>query len=360
MGELGGIQIGDKRSSLPIVQGQMAVDISLEKLSGAVAAEGAVGILAGTSMMAPGRSGEVMIEQIREARKLAGGGILGVGIMYAVSRFDDILETAIAAEVDLVIIGAGFAREPFTRLAEAGIPGWAIISSEKLARIVCRLPAIKGVVVESGTAGGHLGPKDTDISIWELFPSVYQTLRQGGFKGPILAAGGLRYGWEVQRLIEMGADGVQIGTLFAMTDESNAPPAMKELWRKSTGSKVTQCSPVGMPSRAVLEQDTDRLPILPDSPKACIDCLKYCTHRQDRSQCHCIYRSLVNAVRGRFDIADDGTIGTGLVFTGSRVGEINDIVPAATRIKNLLTEMKEGPEAPPGYPKPWLPDSPIK
>lgn len=352
MGDLGGLVIGEKRAKLPIIQGQMAVDISLEKLVGAVAAEGAVGLLAGTSMMAPGKGPEAMYQQIDEARRLSGNGIVGVGIMYAVSQFDRILDAAIHAKVDLVVIGAGFAREPFVKLAQAGIPGWAIISSEKLAAIVCRLPSIVGVVVESGTAGGHLGPKDPEVSIWDLFPPVYKTLRDGGFKGPIVAAGGLRYGWEVRRLLDMGADAVQIGTLFAMTEESNASPIMKEVWRKAKGSKVTLCSPVGMPSRAVLEQDLERLPKL-SSPKACIDCLKYCLHKQDTSQKHCIYRSLVNSLYGRIGVDPDGTVHTGLVFTGSRVGEIDDIVPAAKRIERLVEEMREGPEAPAGFPRPW-------
>jgi NAD(P)H-dependent flavin oxidoreductase YrpB (nitropropane dioxygenase family) len=353
VGDLGGLVIGDKQAKLPIIQGQMAVDISLERLVGAVAAEGAVGLLAGTSMMAPGKGPETMYKQIKEARRLAGNGIVGVGIMYVVSQFEHILDAAIEAKVDLVVIGAGFAREPFTKLAQAGIPGWAIISSEKLASIVCRLPNIVGVVVESGTAGGHLGPKDPEISIWDLFPGVYRTLRQGGFRGPIAAAGGIRYGWEVRRLLDMGADAVQIGTLFAMTEESNAPPVMKEVWRKAKGSKVSMVSPVGMPSRAVLEQDLDRLPKLPPSPKACIDCLKLCLHKQDRSQKHCIYRSLVNSVFGRIKVDPDGAVHNGLVFTGSRVGEIDDIVPAAKRIERLVEEMREGPEAPAGFPRPW-------
>lgn len=334
----------------------MAVDISLERLAGAVSAAGGVGLLAGTSMMRPGKGPDTMIAQMRESRRLAGpGGVVGVGIMYVVSQFDKILETAIQERADLVVIGAGFAREPFTRLREAGIPGWAIISSEKLASIVCRLPAISGVVVESGTAGGHLGPKDTDISIWDLFPPVYRTLREGGFRGPIVAAGGVRYGWEINRLLAMGADGVQIGTLFAMTDESNAPPIMKEVWRKAKGSKVSYVSPVGLPSRAVLEQDLERLPKLPPSPKACIDCLKFCLHKQDRAQKHCIYRSLVNSVYGRIKVDADGTVSNGLVFTGSRVGEIDDIVPAAKRVQRLVEEMREGSQAPAGFPRPWEP-----
>ncbi|MHB1004267.1 MAG: NAD(P)H-dependent flavin oxidoreductase [Chloroflexota bacterium] len=345
----GGLVVGEKRARLPIVQGQMAVDVSLDRLAGAVAAEGGVGLIAGTGFARFGAAGsERMVNCIRESRKLAGNGIVGVGIMYVLGRFDMILDTAIRERVDVVVIGAGFAREPFQRLAEAGIPAWAIISSEKLASIVCRVPSITGVVVESGLAGGHLGPKDPNISTWDLFPGVYRTLREGGFRGPVLAAGGLRYGWEVSRLLEMGADGVQLGTLFAMTDESAASSAMKEAWVSAKGSKVTNISPVGLPSRAVERQALDQLPILPEDPRACISCLKVCTHKFDRSQKHCIYRSLVNAAKGRITVDAEGNIGNGLVFTGSRVGEINDIVPVHKRIQDLVEEMRDGTATPPG------------
>ncbi len=326
----------------------MAVEISLEPLAGAVAAAGGVGLIAGTGLIRRGRPPENLIERIREGRRLAGNGILGVGVMYVASQFEEILKYSIQERVDLVVIGAGFAREPFQRLAAAGIPGWAIISSEKLAAIVCRVPGIAGVVVESGEAGGHLGPKDPNISIWDLFPPVYNRLRQGGFRGPIVAAGGIRYGWDVRRLLAMGADGVQLGTLFAMTEESSASPAMKEVWRRSRGSKVTQVSPVGMPSRAVVEQSLAALPRLPDSERACIDCLKVCAHRADRAQKHCIFRSLVNAAAGRIRVDENGEVANALVFTGSRIGEIDDIVPVAKRIENLLDEMKEGPRPPAG------------
>ncbi|MDA8218509.1 MAG: nitronate monooxygenase [Dehalococcoidales bacterium] len=319
----------------------MALRVSLEPLAGAVAALGGVGLIAGSGLVTRNSDTDELVQRIRTGRKLADGGILGVGIMHIVSQFDQILDTAIQERVDVVVIGAGFAREPFQKLAAAGIPGWAIISSEKLARIVTRLPAIAGVVVESGQAGGHLGPKDPEISTWDLFPGIYRTLREGGFSGPVVAAGGIRYGWEVRRLLEMGADGVQIGTLFAMTDESSASPTMKGIWRRSAGSKVTAISPVGMPSRAVVEQSLEKLPKLLPSARTCINCLKFCAHREDHGQKHCIYRSLINSAAGRLSIGENGEVEDGLVFCGGRVGEITDIVPVARRMERLLEEMEE-------------------
>ncbi|MBI3978140.1 MAG: nitronate monooxygenase [Chloroflexi bacterium] len=349
-----GIQIGDKVSDKPIVQGQMALRVGMDRLAGAVAAEGGVGLLSGTGLITRGSGPDELIARIQEARKLAGSGILGVGIMYAVSQFDDILDVAIQERVDVVVIGAGFARDPFNKLAAAGIPGFAIISSEKLARIVTRVPTIAGVVVESGHAGGHLGPQDVDISIWDLFPPVYRILREGGFSGPVVAAGGIRYGWEVSRIMEMGAAGVQLGTLFAMTTESSAPPVMKEAWLRARGSKVVHVSPVGMPGRVVEQQDLESLPRLAAPQQGCIDCLKFCVHRGDPTQKHCIHLALRAAVLGRIKVGPEGDVHGGLVFSGSRVGEINDIVSVSKRVQNLMDEMQDGPPvapAPAGRPE---------
>lgn len=337
------LEIGEKKAKLPIVQGQMAYRVGLDRLAGAVAAEGGVGLVTATGLILKGDGREELVEQIREARKLAGGGVVGVGVMYAVTHFDALLQTAIDEKVDLVVIGAGFAREPFNRLAEAGIPAWAIISSEKAARIVARLPSITGVVVESGEAGGHLGPRDVNISTWDLFPPVYQTLREGGFRGPVVAAGGIRYGWEIERALAMGAAGVQLGTLFAMTTESDASPEMKEAWVRSQGTKVIEVSPVGMPGRVIAEQSLDTLPRLIAPGVGCVDCLKFCEHRDDITKKHCIHLALHFAVQGKIRFGPDGSVEGGLVFSGSRVGEISDIVPTARRIQNLLAEMAEGP-----------------
>jgi len=296
-------------------------------LLGATAA-GGIGLVSGTGLIAKGRGNGELVRRIRNARRLAHGGIIGVGIMYAVAQFDEILDVSIQEGVDLVVIGAGFAREPFNKLAAAGIPGFA------------------GVVVESGQAGGHLGPRDTSISTWDLFPPVLKTLRDGGFTGPVVAAGGIRYGWEMRRIMEMGADGVQFGTLFAMTTESSAPAPMKEAWIRSKGSKVVSVSPVGMPGRVVMEQDIATLPRLAAPHQGCIDCLKICLHRDDPSMKHCIHLSLQNSSRGRLSQGNAGEVLNGLVFAGGRVGEIDDIVPARTRIDRLMAEFEQDdPEA---------------
>jgi len=316
------LRVGDKTARYCIIQGGMSVRISLHRLVAAVAREGGVGTIGGM-----GIPPAELRREIQAARALTDG-IIGVNLMYAGYLFDRLLDVCIEERVDYVAIGAGFARGPFKRLAEAGIPGFCIISSVKAARIAAKTEGVTGIVVESGQAGGHLGPEDPEISTWDLFPPVRAALREYGFTGPIIAAGGIIDRDDVLRALAMGADGVQIGTRFAMTEECAASDAMKAAWLAATGSQVEYWSPTGMASRAIVPHTDEQLPIVGQNGVRCTDCLKHCLHR-DEKKAHCIYNALINA--------QQGDVENGLVFCGGRVGDIHDIVPVADVFRRLVT-----------------------
>lgn len=329
--DLPSLRVGQKVARTCIIQGGMSVRIALHRLAAAVAEAGGVGTIGGM-----GIPPEELRREIRAARALTDG-VFGVNLMYAGYLFDRLLDVCIEERVDYVAIGAGFARGPFKRLHEAGIPGYCIISSVKAARIAARTQGIAGIVVESGQAGGHLGPEDVEISTWDLFPPVRAALREAGFTGPIIAAGGLLTHEDIRRCLAMGADGVQLGTRFAMTVESAASDAMKAAWVAATGSKVTDWSPTGLASRSIVPHvPFEALPVTVGENTAyrCTDCLKYCLHR-DEHRSHCIYNALINAQKGRVE--------NGLIFCGGRVGEIDDIVPVAEVFRRLTTPaLQEG------------------
>ncbi|HYG60467.1 MAG TPA: nitronate monooxygenase [Symbiobacteriaceae bacterium] len=318
------LSVGHRTARYCIVQGGMSVRISMHRLAAAVAEAGGVGTIGGM-----GISPEELRREIRATRALTKG-VFGVNLMYAGALFDKLLDVCIEERPDYVAIGAGFARGPFKQLAEAGIPAFCIISSVKAARVAARTAGITGIVVESGQAGGHLGPENPEISTWELFPPVRAALREFGFTGPIIAAGGLLDRSDVLRALAMGADGVQIGTRFAMTVESNASDAMKAAWLAATGSQVEDWSPTGMASRAIVPHTPDLLPLVGEEGIKCAECLKYCLHR-DEGRSHCIWNALVNAQRGNVE--------RGLVFCGGRVGEIQDIVTVAEVFDRLLAPL---------------------
>lgn len=321
------LRIGDKVAKYPVVQGGMSVRISLHKLVSAVANAGGVGTIGGMAIP-PGE----LREEIQNAKELSNG-VMGVNLMYAGYQFDRLLDVCIKEKVDFVAIGAGFAREPFKRLKEHGIPGMAIISSAKAARVAAKTEGVSGVIVESGQAGGHLGPKDPNISIWELFPEVKDTLDKVGFNGPVIAAGGILDRLDIDRALAMGADGVQMGTRFAVSEESAASPGMKQAWLKSIGSQVEDWSPTGMLSRAIVPHLSERLPKIGINGLRCENCLKACRHRDDPSLYHCIRKALTNA--------QEGNVEDGLIFAGNRVGEISELLS----VKEIFNRLVGQPQA---------------
>ena len=102
------LKIGELIAKLPIVQGGMSIRISTGKLAGAVAATGAIGVIG-----ASGMDHEEIVEEIKIARDLAKGGIVGVNILYAAKDFLGVVQAAIKENIDFVTSGAGFSRDLF-------------------------------------------------------------------------------------------------------------------------------------------------------------------------------------------------------------------------------------------------------
>lgn len=98
-----------------------------------------------------------------------------------------------------------------------------IVSSVKLAKISEKLGA-SAIVVEGTEAGGHLG---TQQSIKEILPDIVRSVRI-----PVIAAGGAVTGADVAELLKLGANGVQMGSRFAASEESNGAPFLKEMYLK--------------------------------------------------------------------------------------------------------------------------------
>ena len=253
------LRIGNLIADLPIIQGGMAVRISTSTLAAAVANEGGIGIIAGTGMKP-----EELQQEIRLARSQTRG-ILGINVLFAVSQFADLVKTAISEKIDLVISGAGFSRDMFGWGKASGVPIVPIVSSAKLAVLAEKLGA-SAVIVEGKEAGGHLG---TDRPMLEILQEV-----KAAVQIPVIGAGGVIDGFDIARAIQLGADGVQMGTRFAASTESNASDAFKQAYVASAADDVVHIhSPVGMPGQALRSSFTEMLERTerPARP-ACVTC----------------------------------------------------------------------------------------
>ncbi|HAK73458.1 MAG TPA: 2-nitropropane dioxygenase, partial [Sporomusaceae bacterium] len=257
------LKIGHLVAKVPIIQGGMAIRISTARLAAAVAEQGGIGLIG-----ASGMPFDELRHEIRLARSLTKG-IIGINAMVAAREFAGLVKTAIDEGIDLVVAGAGFSRDIFGMGKESGTPVVPIVSSAKLARISESLGA-SAVIVEGKEAGGHLG---TDQSIRVLLPDIKKAV-----KIPVIGAGGVISGRDIVELLSLGADGVQMGTRFAASVESNAAPALKEFYLKAKPEDVVLIkSPVGLPGQAVKNPFATKIiegtAPLPDS---CDACLKHC------------------------------------------------------------------------------------
>ena len=310
------LKIGDKVATVPIVQGGMAIRLSTAKLAASVANEGGVGLIA-----ASGLPFDQLRKEISLARKLSNGkGMIGINAMVAAREFKGLITTAAEEKIDLIVAGAGFSRDMFSVGKEYGVPIVPIVSYAKLAKIAERLGA-SAVVVEGTEAGGHLG---TQRSIKDILPEILSVV-----KIPVIAAGGAITGRDVADLLHMGASGVQMGSRFAASEESNGAPALKEFYLKMTKDDVVQIdSPVGFKGRAVLSPFSKAvLEGRAPKPVVCDRCLKHC------SRSFCIIRALTRAQQGDLE--------TGLIFTGANMWKIKEILPVHEIFKRLKAELSQ-------------------
>jgi NAD(P)H-dependent flavin oxidoreductase YrpB (nitropropane dioxygenase family) len=342
--------IGNKEIKLPIIQGGMGVGISLSGLASAVANEGGIGVIscAGLGLLYKKTSGNYfqnciwgLKQEMRNAREKTKG-IIGLNIMVALSNFADMARTAIAEKVDIIFAGAGLPLDlPSYLTPESNTLLSPIVSSARAAKIICEkwkanynyLPDM--IVVEGPKAGGHLGFKkeqieDDNYSLETLIPEVISVTSQYGGDKTILviAAGGITTGEDVYRFMELGAAGVQMGSIFVPTHECDAAPEFKQVYIDSNQSDMMIIqSPVGMPGRAFDSEFIRSVNEGNETPRSCpFHCIKTCDYAKSP---YCIIKALYNAAKGNMK--------KGYAFAGANAYLAQKI----SSVKEVVANIKE-------------------
>ena len=326
MGNVRPLKIGDLVAKVPVIQGGMGVGVSLSSLAGSVAASGGVGVISTAQIgyREPdfdadpiGANLRAIGTEIKKAREIAKGGILGVNIMVATRKYEEYVKAAVAAGIDLIISGAGLPMD-LPKLAGAAKTKLApIVSSVKSAQVIMRywwkkysrLPDL--VVIEGPLAGGHLGfhreqlddieSLHYDEEVKAIIEKVNETAAEHETSIPVVMAGGVYTREDMEHYLEMGVAGVQMATRFVTTYECDADPAYKQSYidAKKEDIVIVQ-SPVGMPGRAILNPFMKRAKEGRIPHEKCHLCISTC---KGADTPYCITDALVNAVKGKVDDA---------------------------------------------------------
>ncbi len=196
----------------PVVQGGM-VWCSGWRLASAVSQAGGLGLL-GAGSMHP----ETLREHIRRCRQ-ATQAPFGVNIPLMYPQIEEIMQLVADEGVRIVFTSAGSPAKWTGWLKERGITVVHVVSSSRFAR-KAEEAGVDAVVAEGFEAGGHNGREETTTLC--LVPAVCSAVSI-----PVIAAGGIATGRAIRAMQILGAEGVQIGTRFALTEESSASEAFK-------------------------------------------------------------------------------------------------------------------------------------
>ena len=197
----------------PIVQGGM-VWISGWRLAAAVSNAGGLGLL-GAGSLPP----ELLREHISKMKQ-ATDKPWGKNLPLMNPAAEEIVKVIIEEGVKIVFTSAGSPKKYTSLFHEHGIKVAHVVSSSKFAR-KCEDAGVDAVVCEGFEAGGHNGREETTTMV--LVPQVRKATSL-----PVIAAGGIASGAAIAAAFVLGAEGVQIGTLFALTEESSASDAFKK------------------------------------------------------------------------------------------------------------------------------------
>lgn len=196
----------------PIIQGGM-VWCSGWRLASAVSNAGGLGLL-GAGSMHP----ETLIEHIRKMNQ-ATDKPWGINIPLMYPEIGRLMDIIVDEGVKVVFTSAGSPKKYTQMLHDAGIKVAHVVSSSKFAR-KCEEAGVDAVVAEGFEAGGHNGREET--TTMALIPQVRKATTL-----PLIAAGGIGSGQAIVAAEALGAEGVQIGTLFALAKESSASDEFK-------------------------------------------------------------------------------------------------------------------------------------
>ncbi|WP_276882283.1 nitronate monooxygenase [Campylobacter cuniculorum] len=357
------LKIGKHTIKYPIFQGGMGLGISWDKLASAVSLNGGLGIISsvGTGYyenlayvdkqlnLKPYGSENFYSKKglqsiINNARKICANAPLGCNILCASNDYARIVKDACEVGFNVIVSGAGLPTNlPEFSMDFPDVALVPIVSSSKALKIICkrwssrynRLP--DAVVLEGPKSGGHQGFTyeqclDPNYQLEKLIePVVEEAKNWGSF--PIIAAGGIWDKKDIEKVLSLGASGVQMGTRFIGTFECDASAEFKELLIACKEEDIELIkSPVGYPARGIRTHLLDLVDKRMGPKINCTsNCVAPCGRGKEATKVgYCIADRLFDAWAGKKE--------TGLFFTGANGYRLEKLIS----VKELMDKLVNG------------------
>ena len=293
----------------PVIQGGMVWCCGW-RLASAVSNNGGLGLL-GAGSMAP----DLLREHIRKC-KAATPMPFGVNVPLIYKEIEGIMKVIIEEGVKVVFSSAGNPKTWTKLLKENGITVVHVVSSSKFAQ-KAEEAGVDAVVAEGFEAGGHNGREET--TTLTLIPQVRKAVGL-----PLIAAGGIASGAGMLAAMSLGADGVQIGTRFALSEESSAHAAFKQLCTTLKEGDTLLSLKKLSPTRLVKNDFFDRI-----------------KEAEDRGANADEFLALLGSGRSRLGIFE-GDLKNGELEIGQIASLIQTVEPVEAIMKGLVAEYNQG------------------
>ncbi len=292
----------------PIIQAGM-IWCSGWQLASAVSNAGGLGII-GSGSMYP----DVLKEHIRKC-KAATQRPFAVNVPMLYPSLEQHMETIIAEKVPIVFTSAGNPATWTSKLKDAGIQVVHVIANTRFAQ-KAQQAGVDAIVAEGFEAGGHNGREETTTMC--LIPIIRQAVDI-----PVIAAGGIGTGRSMLAAMALGADGVQIGSRFILSNESSAHENFKtkimETGEGGTALALKKLTPVRLIKNKFYEEVAQA-----EARGASLDELSTILGR-------------ARAKKGMFE----GDLDEGELEIGQGVTGIRKIMPAAEIVREIWTEYQQ-------------------
>ena len=292
----------------PIVQAGMSWASSNAELALAVAQAGALGVIAAGPMYPDALRAAIRTVKARTDKPFA------VNVPLYNPRAAAFLDIVLEEGVPILIASQGGPKQHIARFKERGVTWLHVTASPEHAR-KAEAAGVDAVIAVGTEAGGH--PPPDEVGSLVLVRAVVKSVAI-----PVIGGGGIADGAGIAAMFCLGADGVQLGTRFLMTAESNLHRAYKE---RALAAGIADTTLIGrgkLPIR-VLKNDFTRE-----------------FEAAERSGASAQDLATLNASRSLKMAAFDGDIDRGKVEVGQSVGLIDELLPAAQVVERLIAEFE--------------------